>query len=73
MRTATFSDCYNNSHARCQTKGTPEEADLTVLYTIHVFSHVFLVLVPGAGARRGFGLRTGMHLTPGRDCAGLEP
>ena len=73
VRTATFATRQYRTHAGCQTKGTPAEADLTVLYTIHVFSHVFLVLGRGLPARRGFGLRTGMHLTPGRDCAGLEP
>ena len=50
VRTATFATSYNTAHARCQTKGTPAEADLTVLYTIHVFSRVFLVF--GAASPR---------------------
>ena len=61
VRTATFATRQYRTHAGCQTKGTPAEADLTVLYTIHVFSHAFLVLVPGLVARREFGLRTGVH------------
>ena len=61
----TFANSGLDPHAGTQDCGTPEEADLTVLYTINVFFARFSCLGVRLPAQRGLCLRTGMHLTPG--------